>query len=91
MKSGEYNFWICQECKGNPEFDYADFLKHITEAHGINPKKDKLKIELLSHIDEREFYTSNYKITCKGMIFIEAARRKRADDDLMTFVCEEEK
>jgi hypothetical protein len=91
MKSGEYNFWICQECKEKPEFDYADFLKHIIEVHGINPKKDKLKVELLSHIDERKFYTSNYKITCKKKVFMEVIRMKRADDYLMTFVCEEEK
>ncbi len=72
-----FNIWQCESCEGQPEFEQADFEKHLKEVHGIDPKDMRGSRSMVLHIDGRDWYQTNYEWVIKGLAFLQSCRNKR--------------
>jgi hypothetical protein len=71
-----YNVW-CDPSVPDKQFEHADFMKHLKEAHGIEPAMTKGTRRMLSHIDGDTWYTYNYEWEIAGKKFTQHTRSLR--------------
>ncbi len=72
-----FNRWKCLECKGEPEFEHADMMKHMQDVHQIDTKNAKGTKQMSMHLDGRDWYQTNYNVEINGMKFLNLVRNKR--------------
>jgi hypothetical protein len=55
------SFWKCLSCNGEPEFEHGDMMKHLKEAHGIDPRTTKGSKKMLMHMDGDTWFSWDYE------------------------------
>lgn len=69
------NVWSCPNCPGNPDFQHAEFLTHLTDVHKITDRKGSKQMML--HLDASDHHTSAYEWTIGGLKFSQCVIRPR--------------
>lgn len=69
--------WTCNACAGAPEFNQADFLKHLQEAHNIAPKTPGTR-EGVMFADGKGYSNNVFKWTIAGLEFTQSVRSERS-------------
>jgi len=83
-KNGDYSVMRCVAC--NLDLKDGEFLSHAESVHGIN-KTQKVKKEMVAHMDGTDWFSTTYKFTTKeGFEFLQMIRCTRAEDDMMRYV-----
>lgn len=83
-KSIGSNILQCLTCKDSPEMNHDDFMKHLKDAHGIEPGEKGTR-QMVMHVDGRTFYKSSFKWTMKGVEFMQYTENSREKDDPMRY------
>lgn len=77
------SFWICPNCEGSPEFDHEAMMKHLKDAHQIDPKSTKGKKSMLMHLDGDTWFSWDFEWEIGGLKFNQHTCNKRSQDDMM--------
>lgn len=72
-------------CENQTEMSFADFKKHLADAHGLINETDlQGKKSMMCHMDMAKSYSSTYKWTLdSGFTFTEYYEASRSKSDLM--------
>lgn len=73
------DFTCCGEAR-----NLADFKKHLTEVHKVQPEKMKGKKSLLAHIDGDKWFSYNWQWELEnGLKFTQYTEQARSKDSMM--------
>lgn len=76
------SFWVCPNCKDNPELEHKEMMAHFKDAHSIDPGTTKGNKSMLMHVDGDAWYSYQYEWTIGGLKFIQNQYYERTGDNL---------
>ena len=87
MSKKSESVYACQNCN-SVGMEYADFVNHLKIVHGLTNLHIKVKREMTSHLDGRDWYQSNYRMTIPGdpeIIVLLSVTNQREKNDPMRY------
>lgn len=74
------SFWICPNCKDDPEFEHDAMMEHLKTVHNIDTKTKGTK-RVLMHLDGDTWFSWDYEWEINGLKFNQHTCQKRSKED----------
>lgn len=81
--SDNINTCTCLICAET--FTADEFFDHAATVHGVDLRTTKGQKKMISHMDAREWYQTDYHWTVGDLVFSQSVRMARRRDDMMRF------